>query len=124
MRKAILTMLLAVVSGGAMAEWVKVGVTEGADHYIDPATIRKDGNFRKAWTLMDLKQRSDEGVMSRRILLELDCKGERVRFLSFSTHSKPMAGGDTLVTESNPDEWQHIAPETIPALILKRACAK
>jgi hypothetical protein len=124
MRKAILILLLVVVAAPAWAKWVTLGVTDGADYYIDPATIRNDGNFRKAWTLMDLKAKSDEGVMSRRILFEIDCKGERVRFLSFSTHSKPMAGGDTLVTESNPDEWQHIAPETIPVLILKRVCAK
>lgn len=75
-------------------------------HYFDPVTIRKYGNLRSVWELEDLKQRDKQGVMLRRSLFEYDCKKERSRLLSFSSHSEletkdtgysePMAGGNVL----------------------------
>ena len=44
MRKAILVMLLAVVSSSASAAWVKVSISEAGTGYVDPATIRKTGD--------------------------------------------------------------------------------
>ena len=119
-----LALVLATVSGSAMAEWVKVDESDKLHSYVDPATIRKDGNFRRAWEMQDLKRRGTEGEMSRRFLVQYDCKEARYRFLSISLHSKPMAGGDTLFTDSTPDQWRYIPPETVSEEILKFACAK
>jgi hypothetical protein len=96
LKKTILTLLLAAMSAGAMAEWVQYAETEQIVYYIDAATIRRDGNFRKVWLVQDLKQRQKYGAMSRRFLQEFDCKKERFRFLSISVHSGPMASGETL----------------------------
>jgi hypothetical protein len=40
--------------------------------------------------------------MSRRLLIEYDCKDERFRVLATSTHSEPMAAGKTLVSADVP----------------------
>jgi hypothetical protein len=45
MRRLILSVLLAVVSSSAAAEWVEVGRADTITAYADPATIRKAGNM-------------------------------------------------------------------------------
>ena len=44
MRQVILTMLMAVVSSSAFAEWVAIGSTDKFSAYVDAATIRQAGN--------------------------------------------------------------------------------
>ncbi len=119
----ILPCLLALVAAPAWAEWVMVDKNDEATFYIDPATIRKDGNLRRVWELQNLKQH-DNGVISWRALKEYDCKEERSRTLTASIHSEPMAGGKVLHMNDAASPWSYIAPGTFSAIYLKHACAK
>ena len=123
MKKLLIAMVL-LATGSAWAEWVKVGENKDANFYIDPASIRKDGNLRRVWEIQDLKQRDKEGgVMSRRMRYEYDCKQERDRYLSFSTHSEPMAGGTTLVSGGEETKWSDTPPDSAAEAIQKLVCA-
>lgn len=123
-KKTILTLLLAAMSTGAMAEWVKVSESiDDTVFYIDPATVRKDGTFRKVWTVHDRKQKDESGAMSRRSFMEFDCIGERHRILTFSTHSEPMVGGKMLISGDEPLNWRNTAPGTPAATVLKLVCS-
>jgi len=55
MRKAILAILLAVASSSAAAEWVEVDSDETLTFYINPTTIRRDGNLVRMWELLEYK---------------------------------------------------------------------
>ena len=122
--KAIVLALMLLVTGPALAEWVGVSETNDATIYIDPATIRKDGNFRKVWVLMDFKKRNELGRKSYRTRDEFDCNSERQRTLSFSAHSGPMAAGEVLETKSGPWEWRDAAPDTPRETVLKIVCGE
>ena len=122
--RLILTLLLTLAAAPAWAEWVKVSETDEVTFYIDPATIRKDGNLRRVWEIQDLKKRDKGGVMSRRGLFEYDCKDERDRVLSFSAHSDPMAGGKVLFSLNEPDKWDYIPPRTVSQTRMQFVCAK
>lgn len=121
--RIILCFLMALVAAPAWAEWVKVMESDSAVFYIDPASIREDGNLRKVWEILDLKQRGKNGSMSMRGRKEYDCKEEQSRLHAFSTHSEPMAGGKTLLSEDGVDEWFAIPPGSGSARILKIVCA-
>lgn len=122
--RLVLCLLLTFAAAPAWAEWVEVSETDNSIYYIDPATIRKDGNLRRVWTIQDLKQRHKDGEMSRRGLYEYDCKEERFRILSISEHSDPMARGKTLFSDSEPGKWIHTPPETPSQTMLRIVCAK
>jgi len=125
--KKLLLILLAtlVLTGSAWAEWVKVAENDIADYYIDPASIRKDGNLRKVWQIQNLKQQDKEGgELSRRSRDEFDCKQERYRTLSVSEHSGPMASSTTLSSSEGPFRWREIPPGAIGETVLKIVCAK
>ena len=126
MRKAIVgycaAMLLVLASGNAVAEWVQVAFSDTGVYYIDPATIRKNGNLRRAWEIQDLKNRGRDGELSLRLLQEYDCKNDRSRILSLSLHAERMANGKVLASHPGDGQWDHIPPETIAEATFRFVC--
>ena len=123
MKKLFLVGLM-MLTGSAWAEWLRYEENKKNIFYYDPATIRKDGNMRRVWVLMDIRKRNDNGAMSTRMRYEYDCKQERYRFLGMSSHSEPMAGGTLLETYGEDNNWMAIAPDTIDETMLEIVCAK
>jgi hypothetical protein len=125
-RKSFLLPLLLLATGSAWAGWERVGESDTGIFYVDRATIRKDGNLRRMWSVEDLKQRNESGAMSRRLRYEYDCKGERSRILALSTHTEPMADGKTLyITTGDLNEsWDEIPPGSAIEKLLATACAR
>lgn len=121
----MLLCLLALVAAPAYSEWVKMGVDEDGTVYIDPATIRKDGHLRRVWGMTDMRQRDPiGGEISRRALVEYDCKKLQVRVRSGTLHSEPMARGKGIVAVDVPDTWFSIAPNSIDVDILTNVCSR
>jgi hypothetical protein len=128
MRKAVLTMLLAVVSSGAAAEWVVAGNTETTTIYADPATISKAGDTVKLWVLFDLKTAvASAGIgpfMSSKAQYEYDCKEERMRGLYYTIHAESMAGGEVVGKTYGPTDWLPAARDSVNETLWKMACGK
>lgn len=125
MKKAIIACVMATSAASAFAEWTFVSESEKTNFYIDKGSIRKNGGQRTVWQISDQKQRNNDGEMSTRTKMEYDCKRERVRTLSLSTHSESMAEGKVLLSlEADPKGWKSIPPETIYETIFQMVCAK
>ena len=120
--KTIIIVLSLFVNGSAWAEWVSTGFNDRVRFYVDPSTIRTDGNFRKVWQLQDSKQQNKEGELSYRHRSEYDCKQERHRFLSLSAHNSSMAEGDILRSSASPTPWEDIPPGSVAEDTLKMIC--
>ncbi len=121
--RVALALSLLLAAAPAWADWVKVGETAAAVHYIDAATIRRDGNLRRVWTVQDMRETDSAGVRSIRALEEYDCLTERFRYLSLTAHSAPMAGGEVLAAHVLDDNWTGRPPGTKPSAIEKIVCA-
>jgi len=127
MSKTILMLLLAVVSSGAVAEWINVSTDEsGSSIYADPATIQKVGNRVKMWVLFDYRKATlDAGdrIMSIRKHEEYDCKETQVRLLYISKHSGRFTEGKMVYLNDIPNnEWVPVAPSSILEDLWKYAC--
>jgi hypothetical protein len=118
----MLLCLLALVAAPAWAEWVKVAESDDATVYVDPATIRQDGDLRTVSTLQDLKERGKNGEMSRRALEAHDCKEPRYRTLSYSLYPEPMSGGQLILTNDYMSRWAVNVPDTPPWDITRFVC--
>ena len=132
MYETILTILLAVVSSSAMAEWVEIGETDketteayASTFYADPDTIRKTGNRVKMWSLVDYKITMEElGVTSSKSQDEYDCKEKKQRVLFISFYSGHMGKGETVVIHNERGDWKPTSPGSANEAILKLACGK
>lgn len=127
MHKVILMVLLAVVSNGAMAEWVNVGSNETTAIYVDPATIQRSGNMAKMWHLTDYKTASKdmgEAYLSTKDQNEYDCKEVKSRRRASSQHSKNMGGGKVVYSDSYTTKWKPVQPDSGIEILWKFACVK
>jgi hypothetical protein len=125
MKKLIaITLLLTTSSTWAAWTLVSSNADTGDTFYVDFATIRKDGNLRKVWELMDMRKPSTTGTKSRRIRTEYDCKEERTRVLSLDAFSENMASGKLLNSFTEVDKWIDIPPGTVVEDLLKAICKK
>ena len=129
--KKLLLVSLMLLTGSAWAEWKYVTEqTYGGQemvYMVDPDTIKKNGNIRKAWGLTVFMNREESGALSNRWQQEFDCKEEQRRFLAFSLHSDRFAKGTVLhIQDINQKDapWKAVAPNTIDSEILKYVCSK
>lgn len=129
MRKAVLVMLLALVSSSAAAAWVEVGGSEGFTAYVDPSSIRRAGNRVKMWYLHDFKtaqvsQSTGERYRSAKVESEHDCRDERWRILYFTWHSGNLGEGIVVFINPNPQGWVPVSPGSAAETQWKFACGK
>ena len=127
MRKAILILLLAVVSGNAGAGWANVGSNETTTVYVDPTIMRRKGNMVEMRYLVDFKTvqtMAGMSFISTTTQYEYDCKEEQARTLSLSFYAGNMGGGEVIHSDSHPSKWAPIPPGPIGERLRKLACGK
>jgi Surface-adhesin protein E len=100
----------------------------GLTAYVNPSTIRKDGNKVAIWSLFDFQAArtaaNGQTYMSARSLSEYDCKASKSRLLAFSWYSKNMGGGKVVFSNSDIQEWEPVLPDSLIGSIWKYACWK
>ena len=129
MKRLLLGLMLLMTATAASAEWTQFGDTDRFIHYVDFATIRRNGNFVKMWSLNDYKtlQKSPAGhsYLSDKTQREYDCKEEKSRLLAFTDFSGQMGNGNVVYSNGNVrDEWSPIEPGSIGETKWKIACGK
>lgn len=121
----ILLCALTLIAAPALAaNWEKVSESDTAAYFIDPATLQKNGVLRRVVQVQDLKQRDKDGELSRRALVEYDCRANENRTLSLSMHADAMGEGKKLDAYTDPSSPRKVAPGTPGEAILKLVCAR
>ena len=114
------------------AEWVDVGgkVEEGLTVYtvyVDPDTIRRNGDVVTLWALFDYKTiQSIVGGpwLSSKARREYDCVEVRVRLLGFTTFSGNMGSGEAVYSNSDESKWEPVAPDSLDRNLWEVACSR
>lgn len=125
----LLMALLVLSNGPVYAEWLLVS---GGDHteltvYVDPDTIRREGNLVKMPSLIDYKTPqtiASDSLLSIQRQSEYDCTEERTRMLASTWFSGNMKSGQVVHSDSDEDEWKPVAPGSIAQAMLDIACGK
>lgn len=104
--------------------WTKYIDDKQTTGYLAESTIQKIGSIRRVWGLIDLRERSESGALSRRVLWEFDCKAERNRILTLVSYAENMARGKVIVKVTTPTSWSDIRPRTIGEAGLRIVCAR
>ena len=127
MKRLLLALLLLLASGAASAEWTAI---DSADHliiYVDRATIRRNGNLVKMWSMADYKKAQvidGQYGLSSRSQSEYDCKEEMHRNLALAFFSGQMGSGTVNSTGDGTLRWRPVAPGSIAEALWEVACGK
>ena len=121
--------LMLLSSSLAYAEWVTVGGNDqiGMTTYVDPGTLRRDGNLVKMWQLNDFKTvQTVEGnsFLSAKKQREFNCAEERTRILAATQFSGNMGTGKVVWRNSSEQMWEPVVPESIVQTLWEFACNK
>ena len=127
MKKLLITLLLAVLSTSAMAEWVPINDDDISTYYVDPATIRKAGNKVKIWGMTDSKtMQIYEGkyYLSNKSQFEFDCKNETSTSVAELSFSGNMGSGQVVTSSSKRSGPMPVSPGSIGEFVWKIVCGK
>jgi hypothetical protein len=123
----------------AYAEWVAVEknylVPGLRTVYIDPDTIRREGDLVMMWQLIDFKwMQGNQGMgplgfgphrfFSTKTHKQFDCAGQRLRLLAFTEFSRHMGTGLAANGYVDKDNWLSVEPESINQALWEVACGK
>jgi hypothetical protein len=117
----------------AHAEWVaaeKDYLLPGLQTvYIDPDSIRREGNLVTIWQLIDFKwmqgnPRSPTRFLSTKTQKQFDCADQRVRLLTFTEFSRRMGTGIRNDGYVDKDNWLPVEPESINHTLREVVCSK
>ncbi|HXX85203.1 MAG TPA: surface-adhesin E family protein [Casimicrobiaceae bacterium] len=115
--RTVLSTVMMLAAASAWADWVKVVEVGDTVYDVDSASIGKAVS-RRASVLYEYAKQESGGVRSRLVTYEIDCSGERLRSLSVTEYSEPMAQGKSVNSWESESVWLYAAPKTgshIPA---------
>lgn len=135
MRKAILMMLLAVVSRSAAAQWEGWFLPKGnmsewvVANTNEAITIYADTDMAQMWDLTDFRTGGkvlggDKRSLSFKKEQEYDCNEQRARILYISWHSENMGAGKIIGSDRTPGDWRPVLRGTILERLWTTACGK
>ena len=131
--RALVIILSMLITAPVWAGWEKMfDGEEGMSFYIDPATIKKNGDLETVHVLSDVtladaqwKQKYPDGQRSWITLSEFDCKGsERWRQLAVFQYAERMAAGKIVNAYPQVGNWQEIAGATNRRRDIRRMVCK
>ena len=107
------SLVLALFSGAAAADWTGVGrANEIYSAYADRDSIRRQGSIVTMHGLYDFRRQDftpeGRGLYSTAVLREYDCAGRRVRLLSSIDFAGRMGEGTAVSTSRTPGRWEPV----------------
>ena len=125
--------VLFLSSISAYAEWVAVEkdyLLPGLQTvYVDPESIRRDGNLVTIWQLIDFKwmqgnPRGPHRFLSTKTHKQFDCADKRVRLLVFTKFSRGMGTGMPRDGHVDKNHWLPIEAESMSHALWEAVCGK
>jgi len=129
-KRLLLITLLVLSHGPVYAEWVAIEknyqLSELQTVYVDPTTIRREGNLVTMWQLTDFMW-TQGGLIGRRFLStkthkQFDCVAKRLRLLAYTEFSRRMEIGIAHDGYVDQDTWLPVEPESINQVLWEVAC--
>ena len=129
----LLLITLLVLSGGPVyAEWVALDEKYQSPGlqtvYVDPTTIRRDGNLVMLWQLTDYTWmqggRTSTRFLSTKTHKQFDCVDKRIRLLAYTEFLRHIGTGRRNNGYVDQDNWLPVEPESTNQALWEITCGK
>ncbi len=128
MRKTAVGLLLVLVAGTAMADWLPVKADPKVRVMADASSMRRSGDMVTMWSVINYTQprKTEDGTtyLSSKQHLEYDCVDHLSRRLEFSRHSDFTGLGQVVYSNNSTGAWSPVAAGTVAGELLKFACGE
>ncbi len=120
--RRIVAVLALIMAAPAFAGWEEMVSHGGISLFLDPQTIKVSGDTRNVLALVAYNEPLENGARSIQGAMEYDCRGKRLRTLTFTHYAEPLARGRVVSDSQSPSEWNPVAPGTFAADALDFVC--
>ena len=132
MKRMIQIALIVLMCTPAYAEWKQVETKNQLPGmrtmYIDPDTMKKEGNLVTVWELIDYNGmqggRGPGAYSSKKIHVQFDCAKEQLQFLSIKDYSDNMGAGEAVGGVKGGDDWEAVKSTSIHHAVWEVVCKK
>ena len=128
LKQLILSLLLAVTSGPALAEWVQIERFEdGMRVFVDPATVRRNGATAEVMHLVRWGEPQVEPghppYRSTIVRSSYECASKGEKYLASTSYAGAMGNGARVLADDNAVErWYSISEASLEETLWKIAC--
>ena len=128
MRKLLLTFFCAALfSTAAHAGWVQVArdsdpAAQRFVLYVDPASITRKGEHVTVRVLLNMREKTDDGIASVIAVDEYDCISDRMRSRSVISYAERDGKGRIVREFKNLGAWVNVEPGKINEAVLENVC--
>lgn len=122
------TLALAVLPAPTVmaARWEFVAQINQNIYYIDPRSVKEEGDHKAAWTLVDYRKpqklKDGQTYLSTHGQLQIKCKERRARLVHLSYHGGEMMSGAVVQQGGMLQEWLEIEPGSPMHKLAYRLC--
>jgi hypothetical protein len=125
--KTLLFIFLFTFSIFARADWNLIYSDKDFSSYLNFSSLQKKGDYLRIWHLLSFTSSQDIAGTSNfsvKVLLEIDCEGDRSRNLSSIWHTDVMGKGSINHSSYFPTGWKNNSPQTLSKYLWFVMCAK
>ena len=128
--KKTISLLLLFASTSAFGGWTDLGVgSKNTNFFADFDTLQRKNNIVRVWTKHEYKTPQPTSIpsvfmLSENFYTEFDCQEKKFRALSSNTFSENQLQGSLIASNSTPNPWTYVPPDTIASSILNKVCKK
>ena len=100
--------LLAVLLGAvpAHAAWTFMGLQDGVGFFVDAENVETVNGYRRVWVQQNYPSINVYGAQSMMMLIEIDCKDEKLRLLKLVGYSGQSQSGYSQTLRSDTGAWE------------------
>lgn len=121
----ILFSVLAAGTVAAQAKWIKFNNNEETTAFVEPTSIRREGNVATVWVLFDRKSVGTDGTASAKVQYAINCTNQMSATAAIVNMSKLQGQGKVLASAAfKPSElqWRPSAPGSIASGLADVIC--
>ena len=90
----------------AQAAWTSMGLQDGVGFFVDAENVETVNGYRRVWVLQNYPSPNVYGAQSMMMLIEIDCKDEKVRLLKLVGYSGQSQSGYSQTLRSDTGAWE------------------
>ena len=90
----------------AQAAWTSMGLQDGVGFFVDSENVETVNGYRRVWVLQNYPSPNVYGAQSMMMLVEIDCKDEKVRLLKLVGYSGQSQSGYSQTLRGDTGAWE------------------
>ena len=100
----LLCLMLVAVPGHAA--WTFMGLQDGVGFFVDAENVETVNGYRRVWVQQNYPSVNVYGAQSMMMLIEIDCKDEKVRLLKLVGYSGQSQSGYSQTLRGDTGAWE------------------